>query len=137
MTWLRRGSSEPLWKEEFPVRTADERYVTRRQLTKFLVLTSLGMFVGNIWILIRSIFYKAPIYGHQPVAQLGEIPVGGVKLFSYPSKDDHCILIRTAEDEYVGYSQKCTHHGELCGEHAVILGLILRRSMQSVRRLDL
>ena len=60
MNWLRRGSSEPLWKEEFSVRTADERYVTRRQLTKFLVLTSLGMFVGNIWILIRSIFYKAP-----------------------------------------------------------------------------
>jgi len=47
MNWLRRGSSggtpsEPLWKEEFSVRTADERYVTRRQLTKFLVLTSLG-----------------------------------------------------------------------------------------------
>ena len=60
MNWLRRGSSEPLWKEEFSVHTADERYVTRRQLTKFLVLTSLGMFVGNIWILVRSIFYKAP-----------------------------------------------------------------------------
>ena len=59
MNWLRRGNSEPLWKEEFSVRTADERYVTRRQLTKFLVLTSLGMFVGNIWILIRSVFYKA------------------------------------------------------------------------------
>ena len=47
MNWLRRASSEPLWREEFSVRTADERYVTRRQLTKFLVLTSLGMFVGN------------------------------------------------------------------------------------------
>jgi len=91
MTWLRRGTSEPLWKEEFSVRTADERYVTRRQLTKFLVLTSLGMFVGNIWILIRSIFYKAPTYPQQPVAQLGEIPVGEVKLFSYPTKDVHCI----------------------------------------------
>lgn len=38
MNWLRRVSSEPLWKEEFSVHTADERYVTRRQLTKFLVL---------------------------------------------------------------------------------------------------
>jgi len=114
MNWLRRDSSggrtsEPLWKEEFSVRTADERYVTRRQLTKFLVLTSLGMFVGNIWILIRSLFYKAPVYPQQPVAQLGEIPVGGVKLFSYPTKDDHCIMIRTGQDEYVSYSQKCTH----------------------------
>jgi hypothetical protein len=109
MNWLRRGSNEPLWKEEFSVRTADERYVTRRQLTKFLVLTSLGMFAGNIWILVRSIFYKAPIYPQQSVAQLGEIPVGGVKLFSYPTKEDHCIMIRTGENEYVSYSQKCTH----------------------------
>jgi len=109
MNWLRLSSSEPLWKEEFSVRTADERYVTRRQLTKFLVLTSLGMFVGNVWILLRSVFYKAPTYPQQPVARLGEIPVGEVKLFTYPTKDDHCILVRTAENEHVSYSQKCTH----------------------------
>jgi len=109
MNWLRRSSSEPLWKEEFSVRTADERYVTRRQLTKFLVLTSLGMFVGNLWILLRSVFYKAPIYPQQSVARLGEIPVGGVKLYTYPTTDDHCILVRTAENEHVSYSQKCTH----------------------------
>ena len=109
MNWLRRSSSEPLWKEEFSVRTADERYVTRRQLTKFLVLTSFGMFVGNLWILFRSLFYKPPTYPKQTVAKVGEIPVRGVKLFTYPTKDDHCILIRTAENEHVSYSQKCTH----------------------------
>ncbi|MGA7908449.1 MAG: Rieske (2Fe-2S) protein [Candidatus Sulfotelmatobacter sp.] len=109
MNWLRRASSEPLWKEEFSVRTADERYVTRRQLTKFLALTSFGMFVGNVWILIRSLLYKAPSYSPKPVARLGEIPVGGVKLFSYPTTEDHCIMVRTGEDEYVSYSQKCTH----------------------------
>ena len=109
MNWLRRSSSEPLWKEEFSVRTADERYVTRRQLTKFLVLTSFGMFVGNLWILVRSMFSKAPSYPRQTVARLGEIPVGGVKLFTYPTKDDHCILVRTSANEHVSYSQKCTH----------------------------
>ena len=109
MNWLRRSSSDPLWKEEFSVRTADERYVTRRQLTKFLVLTSFGMFVGNLWILLRSMFSKAPSYPQQTVARLGEIPVGGVKLFTYPTKDDHCILVRTSENEHVSYSQKCTH----------------------------
>jgi len=109
MNWLRRVSSEPLWKEEFSVHTADERYVTRRQLTKFLVLTSFGMFVGNIWILVRSVFYKTPSYPQQPVARLGEIPVGGVKLFTYPTKQDPCIMVRTDENEYVSYSQKCTH----------------------------
>jgi len=109
MNWLRRSSSEPLWKEEFSVRTADERYVTRRQLTKFLVLTSFGMFVGNLWILLRSLFYKTPTFPRQTVARLGEIPVGGVKLFTFPTQDDHCILIRISENEHVGYSQKCTH----------------------------
>ena len=67
------------------------------------------MFVGNRWILIRSLFFEAPVYQPQPVAQLGEIPIGGVKLFTYPTKDDHCFMIRTGEDEYVSYSQKCTH----------------------------
>ena len=114
MNWLRRdtnrgSSSDPLWKEEFSVRTADERYVTRRQLTKFLVLTSFGMFVGNLWILVRSMFSKAPSYPQQTIARLGEIPVGGVKLFTYPTKDDRCILVRTSENEHVSYSQKCTH----------------------------
>ncbi|HSS95711.1 MAG TPA: Rieske 2Fe-2S domain-containing protein [Terriglobales bacterium] len=109
MPWFRRDSSQPLWKEEFSVRTADERYVTRRQLTKFLVLTSLGMFVGNLWILFRSLFQKAPTYPSTKVAALGEIPVGEVKLFAYPNPEDHCILIRTSAEEYVAYSQKCTH----------------------------
>ena len=44
----------PLWREEFSVFKNDERYVSRRQLTKFLTLTSMAMFAGNIWILIRS-----------------------------------------------------------------------------------
>jgi Rieske Fe-S protein len=109
MNWLRRSSSEPLWKEEFSVRTADERYVTRRQLTKFLVLASFGMFVGNLWILVRSMFYRVPSYPQLPVVRVGEIPVGEVRLFTYPTNDDHCILVRTSENEYVSYSQKCTH----------------------------
>lgn len=109
MKWLRRDSQDPLWKEEFSVHSADERYVTRRQLSKFLVLTSFGMFVGNVWILVRSLFWKAPDSPQQVVATYGEIPVGGVKLFAYPAKEDHCILVRTGDSEFVAYSQKCTH----------------------------
>ncbi len=108
MSWLRR-SAEPLWRDEFSVHTADERYVSRRQFAKFLVLTSLGMFVGNVWILVRSWLYRQPSFPVQPVARLGEIPVGGVKLFTYPTPADHCIMVRTAADDYVAYSQKCTH----------------------------
>jgi nitrite reductase/ring-hydroxylating ferredoxin subunit len=109
MNWLRRASSDPLWKDEFSAHTADERYVTRRQMTKFLVLTSLGMFVGNAFILVRSFFTRKPQFPEMNVGRVGEIPVGGVKLFGYPSEADRCILVRTAENSYAAYSQKCTH----------------------------
>jgi Rieske Fe-S protein len=100
---------EPLWRDEFSVSRADERYVSRRQLAKFLTLGSLGMFVGNLWILIRNWFRKAPAFPRSAIANTGEIPVGGVKLFQYPRPGEQCIMIRTAEDSYVAYSQKCTH----------------------------
>jgi nitrite reductase/ring-hydroxylating ferredoxin subunit len=109
MNLLRRASSDPLWKDEFSVHTADERYVTRRQMTKFLVLTSLGMFVGNALILVRSLFKHKPQFPEMTVGRVGEIPVGGVKLFGYPSEADRCILVCTAENSYAAYSQKCTH----------------------------
>ncbi len=106
---LFRPSQEPLWREEFSIDTANERYVYRRQFTKFLLLTSLGMFAGNLWILIRSWFYREPVYPQRPVARVGEIPVGGIKLFPYPGPQDPCILVRTGPASYVAYSQKCTH----------------------------
>lgn len=104
-----RTAPEPLWREEFSVLQADERYVSRRQLTKFLTLTSLAMFAGNLWILIRSWFRPAPVYPVKVVSQRGEIPLRGVKLFVYPTSEDRCILIRTGDETYAAYSQKCTH----------------------------
>jgi len=109
MPLFRNRSKEPLWKEEFSVLTSDERYVTRRQFTKFLTLASLGMFVGNLWILLKSRFAGARQFSGVEIAQVGEIPVRGVKLFTYPTPEDRCIMVRTAEDQYVAYSQKCTH----------------------------
>jgi nitrite reductase/ring-hydroxylating ferredoxin subunit len=109
MTVFRKPSKDALWKDEFSIFTSDERYVTRRQFTKFLTLASLGMFAGNLWILVRSSFAKTPEFPSMSVMNLGEIPVDGVKLFAYPTPDDRCILVRTAEDEYSAFSQKCTH----------------------------
>lgn len=109
MSLSRRPSATPLWKDEFAIGAADERYLNRRQFAKFLVLTSLGMFVGNLWILVRSLWHKEPVFPIRPLIRVGEIPVGGVKLFSYPEPHDPCLLIRTGEETYVAYSQKCTH----------------------------
>ncbi|MGA8143375.1 MAG: ubiquinol-cytochrome c reductase iron-sulfur subunit [Candidatus Acidiferrales bacterium] len=109
MPLFRSPSREPLWKDEFSVFTSDERYVTRRQFTKFLTLASLGMFVGNLWILVKARLTRTPSFPSVAVGEVGAIPVRGVKLFTYPTPLDHCILIRTGEEEYVAYSQKCTH----------------------------
>jgi nitrite reductase/ring-hydroxylating ferredoxin subunit len=100
---------EALWRDEFSVQSATEKYVARRQFAKFLVLTSLSMLIGNLWILVRSWFIGKPAFVPQRVAALNEIGVGEVKLFSYPTSQDPCIMIRTAPDRFVAYSQKCTH----------------------------
>ena len=98
-----------LWRDEFSIHTAEERYVTRRQFGKFLVLTSLGMLAGNLWILFRSLWTRKEVLAPQAIAGAGELPIGGVKLFRYPGANDSCLLLRTGADAYVAYSQKCTH----------------------------
>jgi Rieske Fe-S protein len=101
--------TEPLWREEFAIRTDTERYVTRRQFGKFLGLTSLGMFVGQVWILARTWLHREPSYPAVTVANLADVPVGGVTLFAYPGPQDPCILIQPEAGRFVAYSQKCTH----------------------------
>jgi Rieske Fe-S protein len=104
-----RSGQEPLWREEVSIYAADERYVNRRQFAKFLVLTSAGMFVGNVWILMRNWLTGETVYPMKAVASVGEIPVGGSRIFSYPGPNDPCILIHPTEGEFAAYSQKCTH----------------------------
>lgn len=104
-----RVPTEPLWREEFPIDAANERYVTRRQFAKFLVLGSAAMVAGHVWILTKGTRHARLSFPAVVVARVGGIPVGGVKLFNYPTADDPCILVRLSEEEYVAYDQKCTH----------------------------
>lgn len=109
MTPLQEADNEPLWKDEFPTESGHEKLVGRRQFTKFLTLISLSMFAGNLWILAKTWLDKRPIFPKQVVAQASDLPVGGVKLFRYPTEADPCIMVRTDKDRYVAYTQKCTH----------------------------
>lgn len=106
------SSKKPLWTEEFSVHAADDRYVLRRQFTKFLTLTSFGMLVGNGWIYVKSLLdarTRGAALPRAVIASSAEVPVGGVKLFRYPTPQDPCILVRSAGAQLVAYSQKCTH----------------------------
>jgi Rieske Fe-S protein len=103
------SQQEPLWREEFAIDAPSDAFVQRRQFTKFLVLTSFGMFLGNVWIWVKSRFQQTPAYSAQPIARIDELAVGAVKVFQYPTAGDHCLLIRLTEERFVAYSQKCTH----------------------------
>src|SRR5262249_3398715 len=100
---------KPLWRDEFSIDVATDSYVTRRQFSKFLILTSLGMFVGNLWILVRSWFRPTANFTEMTIGSVADMAVRDVKLFAYPSPEDRCILIRTGAEQFAAFSQKCTH----------------------------
>jgi Rieske Fe-S protein len=106
----RPDAPRPAWREEFSIDAPEDAYVLRRQFTKFLVLTSLGMACGNGWIWVRSLVRKdRRTYPELFVARASEVAAGAVKMFSYPSQQDPCILVRRTNGALAAFSQKCTH----------------------------
>ena len=102
--------SLPLWREEVSVESAQETWTARRQFTRFLVLTSLGMLTGNLWILWRA--RTSSDAGHLPpqrVASASALAPGDAMVFSYPEDGADCLLVRTRAGNLVAYPQQCTH----------------------------
>ncbi|MGZ4810107.1 MAG: hypothetical protein ACXV7D_12345, partial [Thermoanaerobaculia bacterium] len=100
---------QPQWRNDFPIDWPQDELVARRDFTKFLVLTSLAFVVGQAWIVIENLRRRQR--GLPPVrkiAELSAIPIGGALTFAYPAEHDDCILVRTGEQRFVAYSQKCT-----------------------------
>ena len=99
------------WQQDFPVPSADDSYVTRREFTKFLGLTSVAFLAGTLAAAVRKLARQ--LFPREEsmlvVADVQEIPVGGYKLFRYPTENDPCILLRISGDRFVAYDQRCTH----------------------------
>ncbi len=98
------------WREDFPVDWAADNYITRREFTKFLVMSSGAICLGNGYFALQRLRKRAA--GAPPrvvVARVDEVPVGQVKLFRYPTEDDPALLIRLEEDHFAAYLQRCTH----------------------------
>jgi Rieske Fe-S protein len=100
---------QPRWRQDFPIDWGQDEYVSRRDFTKFMVLTSLAFAVGQLWILMLNFFRRKGDTGEREIASVDDVPVGGVKVFEYPNKHDACVLVRLDESKFVAYSQKCTH----------------------------
>ena len=106
----RPDAEQPQWRRDFPIDWAQDEYVARRDFTKFLVLTSLAFAVGQFWILLKNFLRaglaRAPIV---EIASLDALRIGEAHIFDYPNKHDNCMIVRTAHDRFIAYSQKCTH----------------------------
>lgn len=101
---------QPQWRQDFPVDIPQDNYVSRREFTKFLVLTSAAFTVGQMWIVWenwrRSRRGAAPV---RKIADLKDLPVGSSLVFHYPTHSEPCLLMRPTEDTLLAYGQKCTH----------------------------
>lgn len=103
-------SKQPRWRKDFPIDWPRDEYVSRRDFTKFLALTSLAFVVGQIWILLQNAWRAGrgafPIVA---IARVDDVGIGSSLLFAYPDEGSHAILIRLAENRFVAYDQQCTH----------------------------
>jgi len=103
-------ADQPKWRRDFPIDWAQAEYVSRRELVKFMVLTSGALTVGQFWIVLKSAFrpQPAPLPGER-IATVDELPVGGAKTFTYPEGSTPRLLVRTGTATFVAYDQQCTH----------------------------
>ncbi|MEW6304769.1 MAG: Rieske 2Fe-2S domain-containing protein [Verrucomicrobiota bacterium] len=100
-------NNQPTWKSDYPVRQAEEHAVTRRQFAKFACCSVLAFGAAG---LVKDELFEAPAATEPKfVASLDEVPVGGYKLFRYPTEQHPCILVRLGETQFAAYSQSCTH----------------------------
>lgn len=105
----RPPDDQPKWRRDFPIDTAEDNYVARRDFTKFMVLISGSFVAGQAWIALKTLKGKGPGTGPRAIARVDEIAVGQAAMFSYPHEHDTCLLVRADESEFLAYSNKCSH----------------------------
>ena len=106
----RPDEAQPRWREQFPIDWPRDDFRSRRDFTKLLGLTSLAFVVGQLWIVALSMLRRARAgAAEREIAAVGDLPVGGSKLFEYPEPGKVCVLVRLPDGGFAAFSQKCTH----------------------------
>lgn len=106
----RSTADQPKWRQDFPIDTAQDEYVSRRDFAKFLVLTSGAMAVGQVCLIGQSIArQRRKPHEPQPIAHVDDVGVGRVIRFDYPEPGEPCLLARLDDGKLVAFGQKCTH----------------------------
>jgi Rieske Fe-S protein len=84
-----------------------EKLVPRREFTKLLTIAGAAAAGGGA---LSSVGCGPKAEPAIVIAHAGEIPVGGSKIFDYPTNDKPCYLLRPEADTYIAFSRLCTHH---------------------------
>ncbi len=100
-------AEQPDWKSNFPVRQSDEHDISRRQFAKVACCSAVAVSAG--WMMRDKILPLPPATEPKLVARVADMPVGGSRLFRFPTEDHPAILVRLGESEFAAYSQACTH----------------------------
>ena len=101
---------QPKWRRDFAIDVPEDQFVARRDFAKFLVLTSGAFVCGQAWIAAKSLVRRStPPPGRVRIASAAAVAPGSAMMFTYPTSDDPCLLIRTRDGQLLAYSQKCTH----------------------------
>lgn len=100
-------SDHPDWKASYPIRQSSEHEVTRRQFAKIACCSAVA--VGTGWLAKDKLFPMPTATEPKLVSRVADLPVGGYKLFAYPTEHHPAIVVRLGENEFAAYSQSCTH----------------------------
>ena len=103
-------SDAPRWRQDFPILWDEDHYVTRRDLAKFLTLGSGTIVAATVGVAVIGDRLRPRGRGARVRIEGAEaLEPGGSLLFTYPTAEDPCILVRRGDGRLVAYSQVCTH----------------------------
>lgn len=98
------------WRRDFPIDLTEDEYVSRRDLVKFICLTSFSFVAGQVWIVWGAVRRRArPAPSALAIVAVEDVPVGGARTFFYPDQSTPRLLIRTGPDDFVAWDQRCSH----------------------------
>ncbi|HLU67564.1 MAG TPA: Rieske (2Fe-2S) protein [Kofleriaceae bacterium] len=106
----RPPAEQPKWRRDFPIDWGQDEYVSRRDLVKFMVLTSGAFAVGQAYLVLRSARDRGaaapPVVA---IARVDDLAIGEARTFTYPEGSTPRLLVRTGDSSFVAYDQQCTH----------------------------
>jgi nitrite reductase/ring-hydroxylating ferredoxin subunit len=99
----------PKWRQDFPIEWEGDHYVSRREMVKFLTLGSTLLAAANWITALASRFVRRGSNAERHIGSTALLEQDGSLLFRYPTDNDPCIAVRTADGKLVAFSQVCTH----------------------------